>query len=142
MPAWITILISLIVGLGGGVIGAVIAASNQTKLAREARRATAQAALWTFQRTIRDLATEEELHEIRDGTYAFTNTKPDDLAAARAAAYPFRGYLAQARRRLLERVWIDDYDPRVDPLRRSDDLDNWAKDLEQAILDSFVKDSS
>lgn len=48
-PAWIKILVSLIIGPEGGIIGAVIAAANQTKLARESLRARAQSALWTFQ---------------------------------------------------------------------------------------------
>lgn len=65
----------------------------------------------------------------------------DDLAAARAEAYPFRGHLREAGR-LLEQVWINDYDPRIDPLRRCDDLDKWAKDLEQPIVEAFAKDRS
>lgn len=55
---WPTVLVSLLVGLGGGVVSALITGGQQRKAARSTARAQASTALWNFQRTLHDFAVE------------------------------------------------------------------------------------
>ncbi len=65
---WLTVVVSLIVGLGGGVLSAFVTGKVQAGLARSSARDTAAAALWNFHRTLHDYALELEAPLIRDGS--------------------------------------------------------------------------
>lgn len=126
---WPTVVVSLIVGVAGGVVGALITSATQRKLARDAASATANQALWGFQRALNDFAAEQEGAIIRDGDY-FTKTTREDLEAARRLAYPHRGYLGAEYTKLVSRNWLGDWDPHGDPLRPVEDWSKWSNDLE------------
>lgn len=134
---WPTVVGTLVLSIGGSIGAAWIAGSSTRAAASKPSRESARVALWGFERALRDAASEEESREIRDGTEIFTTTTPDDLAQARKAAYPYITYLKRRDRKHLRANWIDEWDPRVDPLARSHAMFKRAEALEQALARVF-----
>lgn len=135
----LTIVVSLVVGLGGGVLSALVTTGAQRKIARSSARTVAATALWTFQRTLHDYAMERESHYVDDGSITLTKTTPGDIAAARALAYPHKNYLGDDAQ-LVERHWHAEGWPGDNPLIPSDDVAKWSKDLEAALRRVFGDD--
>lgn len=139
MIDWATVVVALFAGLGSGVIGTFITTATQRKLARSSARAEAAKALWGFQRTLRDYASEGQSHYIDDGSVTMTKTTNEDIAAARALAYPYRGYLKD-KAPLVERHWHAEGWPDDDPTLPYDDVEAWAKELADALAAVFGND--
>jgi hypothetical protein len=138
---WPTVMVSLLVGLGGGVVSALVTGGQQRKAARSTARAQASTALWNFQRTLHDFAMEMESPLIRDGTRPLTNTTAGDIAAQRVLAYPHKSYLGE-NAKLVARLWYADWEQGMDPMVPSDDVWQWSKDLDAALTATFGKDSA
>jgi hypothetical protein len=135
-PWWVTILVSLVVGLGSGLFGAWIAAKTQKSLARETRKAEASKALWAFQRGLHDYASEGYAHFTRE-FIPFTETGKNDLARLRAEAYPYRGFLGSDQEDLVKRMSFESWDPSIDPMDGVDDMQKWADSLEKRLVELF-----
>lgn len=134
-----TVIVSLVVGLLGGAISAFITTKAQKHIARANARATAASALWTFQRTLHDYGSEGESHFVDDGSVTFTKTSAEDIASARVAAYPYRGYLGD-KATLVERHWRAEGWEGDDPLIPYNDVYKWSQELGSAIKAEFGKD--
>jgi hypothetical protein len=139
IPAWLTIALSVISGLGGGVVGALIAARTQRGIARAGRRDTAQHALWSYHRVLHDWSEEMEARATHD-TPRYTKSDSDKLNAARDSAYPYRSYLAKDKQKLISRNWLPDWRDETGAMGVSDEFYAWAKDLETELDRVFGKD--
>lgn len=135
---WLTLIMSLLVGVLSGVIGAFITSRAQRKIAKEAARERAEQALWSFQRALRDYASEMEGSWIKDANY-FTRTSQEQVEEARRGAYPYRRYLDKAQVKLLTRNSFVLDDPGSDPLMPASDAFDWANELEAHLLVKFDK---
>lgn len=138
IPGWLTVVLSLLTGLGGGVAGALIAAKTQRGIARTERRDTAQYALWSYHRILLDWSSEMEARETRESRY--TKSDADKLNAARDAAYPFRSYLAKDKQKLVTRNWLPDWFPETGAMGVADGFYAWAKELEEELDRVFGQD--
>lgn len=138
---WPTVALSVILGLGGGVVGALIAARTQRRLAGDGLREEARRALRAYERCLLDLGMEFELHEIRDGSRPISETTWATLAAARETAFPFAERLAEGSRDLVRTGWVADTEPGQDPLTTSNELWQRGKALGAAIDKSLPSTS-
>ncbi len=135
----LTVVLSLVVGLGGGAAGALIAGRSAKTLAERSVRRTAATALWNFHRALHDYAIEQESAVIKDGTKPVTKTTREDIASQRALAYPYKSYLGDDSK-LVERLWHDEWEQGMDPLGPSDDVWKWAGELDTALTRTFKRD--
>jgi hypothetical protein len=108
LQTWPTVVLSLIVGLGGGTVGAIIGATSQGKREKAQQRKDAREALKGFERVLLDWSLEYESKLLQDDTTPFTTTSFTDLAAAREKAYPYAHYLPKASRKLVTQQWMSD----------------------------------
>ena len=136
---WATVIVSLVVGVLGGVVSALITTAAQRGLARSTARAAASSALWTFQRTLHDFGVEGESHFVDTGSVTLTTTTSEDIARARAVAYPYRDYLKD-KASLVERLWRPEGWEGEDPTVPYNDVYKWSQDLADAIKAVFGKD--
>ena len=138
LPWWVTIVLAILTGLGSGLVGALIAARAQSKVARDGRRDVAQIALWSYHRVLHDWAGGMETQA--SGIRRFT--KPDDekLNAAREAAYPYRSYLSKDKQKLVARDWMPEWKVETGDMGVSDEFLEWADDLETELDRVFRKD--
>ncbi|MBA4248546.1 MAG: hypothetical protein C0444_09685 [Microbacterium sp.] len=138
IPAGLTIAVSLITGLGGGVLGALIAAKTQRGIARDSRRDAAQHALWSYHRVLYDWSREMESRAIQDAP-PYTKSDGEKLGKARDAAYPYRLYLAKDKQELITRNWLPDWRDELGAMGVADDFHAWAKALEDELERVFAK---
>ena len=129
---WVTVGVAIVAGLGSGVLAAWITAFTQRKIARNAAKREASKALWNYQRTLRDYALERESRLIRDGTVPFTETSPDDIEAARRAAYPYLAYLGKKHTDLVARNWLPEFALDTHPLLDVNEMFAWSKETQGA----------
>lgn len=130
---WPTVLLSVVLGLGGGVVGALIGARAQRRQARDARGEEARAKLRAYERGLLDWSLEDEAKQMRDGTYVFTSTSLADVAKAREDAFPFADYLPPRKQHLVKSQMADMADYGQDPLMTSNDLWKRGQELGRAL---------
>ena len=132
---WPTVVLSVVLGLGGGVVGALIGAAAQNRQARDARGEAARTKLRAYERGLLDWSIEDESKIIRDGTFVFTKTSLEDVARAREEAFPFADYLPARKQHLVKSQMADMPDHQDDPLLMSTDL--WKRGQELGrVLDA------
>lgn len=119
---WPTVALSVVLGLGGGVIGAAIGAWSQRKLAQSGLREEARRALRAYERVLLDLGNKQQSEFLDDGAFDFTAATWEALAESRAAAYLFADQFSPELAELLRRGWVEDTWPHEDPLTTSNSL--------------------
>jgi hypothetical protein len=139
IPAWLTIGLSLVTGLGGGVAGALVTAKTQRGIARDNRRDLAQQVLWSYHRVLNDWSQEMEARAIQDAA-PYTKSDSKKLSAAREAAYPYRSYLGKDSQKLITRNWLPEWKDESGAMGVSDEFNIWAKALETELDRVFGKD--
>jgi hypothetical protein len=136
---WLTVVLSLITGLGGGVIGAVIGDRRQRLIARQARRDLAERALWTYHRVLLDWSSAMEADAIH-GDPPFTSADQKTLNRARNKAYPYRSYLAADKQKLVTRNWLPEWTDRGGAMGVSEEFLTWAEELAAELDRLFGKE--
>jgi hypothetical protein len=136
---WESIILSLVVGLGGGVAGAIVSNRFQDSRERQAQRLQAKHALMTFQRTLGDKAISmwHDLGYTEDRP-SFAKVDWSEVRAARNDAYLYRHYLEPADRQLIESTQIfDDGAHDNDSTTGADSLAFRSSEIEKAIAKVF-----
>jgi hypothetical protein len=133
----LTIVISVVVGLGSGALAAFIAARAQRSLSDHEAKRQAAATLRSYRRSLGDLL--EHLEWVRDahsqGNIPPINSYAKSTVAAREAAYLNAHYLDDAGRKVLEiRNVIDMHSSLFDAI---DTLIEQTETLDKSIAKAF-----
>jgi hypothetical protein len=141
---WQNAILSLVIGLGGGVVGAFVSNHFQVRRDRLSRRSQAKNALMTYERALSDKA--DSMYEslgFNDGWPSFARATWDDIRAARNEAYLWKEYLQPGDRHLVTTTQIADDGVFDDNSSSSaESLAKRSSDLTEAIERSFRPDAS